>query len=244
MPQHLISRRFGSGIELIFYVGPDEQFTYDVTRTAIGCSFPDENGEAYACVVGERTYYSKEEKPATRIYPILDEARVNSANDLLDALITLKDKWLVDTVHCPLDPFSETVKKQEGLTHYSRDEYENRQIWKTYQDNSTIASVRDISFTPSDVRRLLDTLMSQTAADPDTRRPILDGEGRPTPRLWAMAELNTQHASACLQPGMDSPEASSALYLACNGLEKSRPPHPRIAVEDEGFTRKTGRGGY
>lgn len=244
MSQHLISRRFGAGIELIFYMGPDEQFTYDVSRTAIGCSFPNEMGEAYAVVVGERLYHSSEGKPPTRLYPILDEARVYSANDLLDALITLKDRWLADTVHCPVDPFSETVKKQEGLTHYSRNEYENRQIWKTYQDSATTAAVRDITFSDNDARRLLDTLMSQTAGDPDTGRPILDGDGRPTPRLWAM-ELNTQHAAAALQPGMDDPEASAAIFLACNGLEKSRPPHPGIPTDDdEGFTRKVGRGGY
>lgn len=233
MTRHLVSKRTGDTVDLLFDATDEALFSYTVSRTAIGVVFPTYESTSrrdygYACVIGERVFEAVgRNRHSERVFPVLDESDATNTNDLMDELIRLKDKYLCESVFVQNEPIElvTTLRKMEGLTHYegNRIAEECRAMWPTFQGFDTVAKLRPVEVPGREqVHRDLDYLLSTWARDPDTFQPMLDSEGKTTPKLFVMRELNTHKASTGIQMGMDEPEICGAIWLAAVGLNRSR----------------------
>lgn len=254
MTRHLVTRRTGSDLELVFGAEDEGLFSYVVARTAIGVTFPtyestSQREYGYACVVGERVFEARgKNRNPERVFPILAEADATNANDLTDELIRLKDKYLCGTVFARHDPpeLVDSLRRLEGLTHYdgTRIAEECRAMWPTWQDFETVAKLRPVEMPGREqIHKDLDFLLTTWARDPDTFQPMLDMDAKPSPKLFAMKELGTHRASTGIQRGMDEPEICGAIWLAASGLNRSR-NRPREQKETGHVWKGSGHTGY
>ena len=234
---HLITERRGDEYRLIFHVVDDDgsnQFAYDVRRVSLGIVLPDSDTGSreygYICAIGERVFYprGKESRvsPET-MFVIIDEYEGPEVGTLLTESVRMKDKYLCENIFCRKED-TQTVKDAEGLSFYRNDriarEYEY--VFPSFVDVMTVAHVTSMDM-PGDKRlghiTQLSALLSTYAKDPDTGQPVLDGDGKATPRLIVFEELNTDKASGGLQrPGEES-EISTAVWLASAGMDRFRP---------------------
>ena len=235
---HLITSRAGDELKLLYQDlsqhHPGQAPGLDrVRRTALGMSFPAEDGRSsygYVCVVAERCYWSRDPvKPPERQYVVLDEAGSSSFYGLSDDVVALKDQYLSDFVSCPASPVSsvEALRRMEGLTHYPEDPPQLlRQRWKTFISRNTVAAIRETSLPDgADIHTDLNTMWDKELQHPDDGLPVFGSAATaPLKALYVLGSSRESNFTTTLAAqGIRTRDETvlSALWLAVRGLEST-----------------------
>ena len=263
--RHLMSRRVGDEVQMMFILPAegeeadhegDGEATIRFSRTALGITYPGMGATrgddaAFICVVGERIFHPRGDQSLLpeRYCAVIDEREVRGMAALLEALVSMKDTFLTETVFCPDRPTAllDTVRQLEGLSHYrtSTSPLAGSLQWDTFVDVGTTANIRESEIELSKISGDIGRWLTDYTRDPDTGQPILDGEARPVPRLFVLRELNTQMSAQGLDRGaVAEPEICTAIWLAASGLENSRPRASKRLIDVLGHAAPKGKHNY
>lgn len=248
---HIATERWEGGLILRYHspiLGQDEDgnpLIYDLEASRIwaGVTYPDaagqnrQTGHGYGCVIAERLYPSRGDMPDERVYVLIDEAEANTANDLFDKMVRMKDRYYIAQAICPDTPIhlTQAFQRLEGLTHYSKNMHraECKSRWETFRDKSLTLSVRAFPIPGAEsAHRGIENLLATTARNPDTGEEIVGSDDKPIPRLYLPGNFNNKIArQEITQESM--PEVSQAIWLALSELERTRARKPKEGFDTE-----------
>ena len=176
----------------------------------------------HAVVGGERVFEYRDKK--STFYVVLDERQTPLPHTLLDILVELKDAYRIGDIFLPNAPADATrgVVDLEGLVYYREtDPARAVATWPSFLDFELTAAVRPIEV-PSEavIHQDLERLLQEQVIDPKTDRPLVDMEGRPTPKLLFPVDLPILATQAGLRQGQLLP--CTALWMAVLGLARSK----------------------
>lgn len=229
---HDVTHKAGNDLRILYQIpalGLGQLSVLDrVRRTMLGMSFPEGSGYGYCCVVAERRWEYGEELETQLV--VIDEAEGRTGRDLLEKIVSLKDRYLATGLACPNAPstFVEAVRRHEGLSHYppSSHPFEFRERWPHYVSTNTTCYINDRGLPDDQTIKIdMDMLWSSLLIHPITKVEIFT-EKSPDPLkklviIGSHSEGNFSTRKA--QQGIQSNDIPirNAIWLAVKALDKS-----------------------
>ena len=214
---HLSTEKVQDGLR-VTWLAEAKPFPLEVSRTVLGITFPtlmEHTAFGYVCVAAERRW--DEEKQ----FLIIDEAEAQNLFALTKEAIRLKDMYRAQTLYCPNSPPDDvnTLKRTEGLSFYKQESsIETRLRFPSYISKQTTCAVRDVKLGEM-THQGLETFLATELYHPESNMPILTKRRSVARKLVVVSDLQTNRARQGMQLG--DPRICNALWLACDGLNKS-----------------------
>jgi hypothetical protein len=224
--RHLATEPVQGGIRISWLVfkGPayQEVKQLEFARVVLGACLSDEKEPPICAAIGMRLV-KKPNQPPIRYYVGLDEFQAPTAQELIEGMVVLKDRYLCPTLYVTSSPplMVESLKRTEGLSFYrERIEWRAKERWPGFVSFDTKCGIYAVDTPdPDTLHRELEFWLSNPPNTIDTIGTIVDEKGVPMSQLLLPYDTNTQLIQAAIRLGNYAP--CLALWLAVRGLDRA-----------------------
>jgi hypothetical protein len=206
------------------------------SRIAIGFSFDP----LFITVIGERRF-DYNGKHETIYIPLAESLDTDNITQTLDDLISLKDTYRASIIFVSSSPASmlESVRKLEGLTHYTEPKLEHlaQRQFPSFVDFDLTSSIAPIDIPDENtISADLNDMLSTPAIDPKSGLDLMGADMQAIPRLMFLDDFPTFRT---IQTVRANAPGAQAIWLATHGLNRS--VKKALSIEDERFQRDIDR---
>lgn len=194
----------------------------EFSRTVLGIHLQE--GECFACVVGERLLSERLDLEPARYWIVLDEAHSALLQELIGGLIRLKDQYRCHALYSVDQPLQlvESLRRTEGISYYREERPAvARALWPSFVSFDVRAGLNARPAPDENtLHRELEMWLKWEVRWPSSGQPVLGIDGQSVLQVQFPHDFTTAYTRAGIRQASLGP--STALWLALSGLERSR----------------------